>query len=350
MKKIKSFISLFLASLFIMQAVPVFANGQDLRDDGFIHHEIVDENFNVVEEVYEFDGSIFYFLMTAEYTYSSQLTPEGFYHFAFSYRDSGVVSSGNLILENLQILDYSLPESNLISDEKISTRVSIDNFTRNNSLIVSSFILDNMDEYVTNVESFEAIHYDSEVQEVEFSDTNSISRMSLGRAYHTIEDLIRAEYSPIYFNRSLGGISTTRNGIHVRCTLLESYTIYYRRQSTRWFDAGVSLGVISTLTGFSTAGLMSIISWSTGVAGLLISLYGFFFGDWVVEENYTRNAFIDNGVWYWSGRTITTRLASGNAGYARNTSWYPSERIHSDFYDVYGIMYTAIDNYIGWRS
>ncbi|MCL2353231.1 MAG: hypothetical protein FWC69_01220 [Defluviitaleaceae bacterium] len=71
---------------------------------------------DIIRQIYEFEGSIFNFEIIEGNRYNSQLTPLGYYNFVFRPRDSSVVLTTTLPLEEIFLL-YDAARIILESDD-----------------------------------------------------------------------------------------------------------------------------------------------------------------------------------------------------------------------------------------
>ena len=68
-RKIKGITSLMLIMLFMFQSLPAYAVSNISADEWIIHHEVVDSNGRIIEQVSEFAGSVFHLRITDDYIY-----------------------------------------------------------------------------------------------------------------------------------------------------------------------------------------------------------------------------------------------------------------------------------------
>ena len=146
-KIVKCSVSLILAVLFVAQSVPALARTQSSPLDGIMHHEVLDMHGNIIEQIFEQDGSVFTFRMTDEYTYSSQLTALGTYNFGFRHNNSNAVLAGDFVLLDKSVL------LNIAEIGDFATGRAVANPQMHMS--ISSLIMSNLDEFVTEIIEFD---------------------------------------------------------------------------------------------------------------------------------------------------------------------------------------------------
>jgi len=95
---------------------------------------------------YEYDGSVFHTFITDAYIYSSQLTPYGYYSFAFGYRSNDILT-GIIHISELDI-DFDPFDENTVFDTYTSS-------------ILRRAVLDNIDDFATERVQYTVMYYPS---------------------------------------------------------------------------------------------------------------------------------------------------------------------------------------------
>ena len=171
-KSYKKLISLLLVMIFVLHAVYAFADQRNVLDslvvqhsDWIVHHEVVDINGVVVEQVSELAGSIFSFRLTDEYTYSSQLTPYGYYIFAFGFNDSNIafyehfyLAETPLITQHLDISAFNKSELSRGRSQSLDSEMMLEY-----SSALSSLIIANLDNLSIGVRNITTIYHSNEI-------------------------------------------------------------------------------------------------------------------------------------------------------------------------------------------
>ena len=297
--------------------------------------------------------------MTEQYTYASQLTPNGIYNFAFRYNDSVNVSTGDIWLADIetQSLDYIEPESNLNMDlNRFTSRVSKNNSIRDNSFMLSSFVLDNIDIYTTDIITFDDNNYGEYTEDITemilFQEEQEIARMSSSR-YPTltsvVNELIRWELGEgAFHNRLIGTRTRTQNGRTATANLTNSHSIH--TFTNRWYDVLVNtaITVISVWASVPVTTLKGVISLALTAYGVYVTVKNFKLEIHVIDSSFTKVASVNGINEYWAGWQRRYESVRGDLGWS-----YPSSTIlnnrHWDFNDNIRLMDTALDNHFRWN-
>lgn len=353
MKKTRTILSIMLVIIMMFQTSTLFASPGQVG--GLILHETVNHATGLVEEVYAYGGSIFYFRMTDEYTYSSQLTPLGYYVFAFRWGDNSEILTGT----------FSAIESGLLQH----SRVAVNQVEE--AISMSSLVMSNLDAFVTEVIEFASEehqyellivddnrmeHFDSAYQTYDWEMTQSIAPMSnvsafpapppSGRVFSNLNTLIAMEFPGQYTSRHLQSLSDIRGGRIGNARLYESYTAFVSSRMPFGGIANLALATISLMLGLPVTGLMSLISVIVSSIGVVLAAPGAFINRLDVVQSFTRRVRVNSeaGIMFWSAHDTRWEVLEGDIGAQLNAT---SGRVNAfwDFHDIPHLLRTGLDNW-----
>lgn len=334
-KAIGDFVGLVLVMLFVLQSVPVFAYNRTPQD-GVIHHEMIDAKGGIVEQIEEHEGSIFYLRIADEYIYSSQLTPQGYYNFAFRYQDSYDIFTATLPLDNLFALDATAAGRFGRGD------------MQSDSVLLSSIVINNLHDLTEDVIHIEVNYYEEEDVVVhpestpgdesafctyaDMDPSNTLHRplrhpfMTRGAGlYPSISALIAGDFHNIYFRTHLGGLTQSRGGIMGNTRMYETFTVGWHRGRSTMVWIGTTLSVASLLLdGWPAPIVRAFATFATGAAGAAITIYEFVLGELFVTEHYRRDISVNGNLRYGFLRDIRHPALSGSLGY--QLDYYPDSQ------------------------
>jgi len=356
--KTKQIISVFLAMLMVLQPITIFA-GNYSQDASFNHtfnyydlpsrdfniiHEVVSVEDIITEQIAEIDGFIYNFIVTEEFVYSSRLTPEGHYSFAFRYINSDTAYSGEIDFSEESTAGLQVYSDMSAPVNMVSASVDI----LNNSSLLSSFVLDNLEELATEAKDFETIYIeDGEIVEFtehmisprgEASVNNVINRLAANR--HIVAN---ANFN----GRNIGGMECVQNGVRATVTLFHAHTLTQQHITSRFFAARTSELIVSLFFIIPVTTLRSVVSlaWDVhnGIWATIVSMNA---ERWEIVSRETKTAVIQGNTRHWAGRTAIFETYRGNLGF--NVPANGNISMHWDFNDNMRLMNTALDNFFGW--
>lgn len=321
-RKIRIAVSYLLILVFAIQTTVLFANPMSSLDEGIIHHQVFDESGRIIEEIYEWEGNIFYFLMTEDYMYSSQTNLYGHYHFAFRANDSTQVLFGETTINELS---------------SVARGVEIDGISLYDNTFNSRILtLSNIDYFVTD--TIEVIYEDEpyiqlpnlhnetlnplSMYNTSFTPMNSQIDNPTGRWYGSMPVLMRMEFPNQFADRFVRSMLEVRSGVVAVGRLHESYVAFDRIMlrlgpATPITIAGLTLAVIGLIAGgIATTTLRLIIATSSAVGGTIVAAVdAFMFVHEVVAAHYRMVRVEDTPGWdIWAAREVSWRAGSGNNG------------------------------------
>jgi hypothetical protein len=353
MKKTKaSIFSIIMAMIMMFSSVNVFAsnNTEIIRDDVMIAYQATNDNFEVVEEILELEGSVFHFIKTDDHIFTSQLTPYGIVSFAFRSTENTIVYSGEIELYEMAQIIEADNDTNLFLTDLIENKPSeiMRRRTATTSIsLLSETIIDNLDILVTDVEAFEVTYVEDAPQMFEPA-TGFIPFNAQRAPYTSISDLLRNEFPAPYTGRSLGSAIHHRGNLSATVRLTENYTLSHRRTISFTATSGTAISVIGTRLGLNVSTIVGVASFAVGALGVLHTIITSTFYVYLAEENWTRVGRVDAapGInMYWAGRTRSWNMLRGHLGFDIDRSRIVSDSSHWDFNDISGLMRTTSNNY-----
>ena len=344
--RVKSFIAMLLAAVFVFQTVPVVAQSGAAYLGGVVHYEFFDATSGEFEELFELDGSVFYFRRTETYTYSSQLTPYGYYHFAFSYNDSNRVDFGIFMFE-------AFLEENFDTNMAHGRGRSLQSL----SYSVSDLIISDLSAFASDTLIVDMVSFYEELGQINFEELAAIEQFveivpfSQG-PFASIDALIRQQFSAPYSNRLISTDSVTRGGRTARGRLEESYGVGHVRQINFGFAVGATISVISAVLGFPITTVKTVVAFGFSLAGVAISLTSGTLITHTVSESTMREVFVNNGRWSYeiAWRTVNWNVLQGPLGFARDVTRHAGGTFTEANFDRSDILLTrGMNNYL-WQN
>lgn len=299
--------------------------------DHVIHYQRLGER-GVAEQVAEIGGSIFYFVVTDEYAYSSQLTPCGIYNFAFSYIDSNVIVSG--ILSKSALLDT---RCGLYSDNGDTIDIS---------LLMSSIVLNDLYSFATDTTIFEIVLHESVKNEyVGMRESPFSPRSETFPPYSSLTALTNNEFHT-YSNLFLGSRTETRGGVRATATVNENHTVWSSADRSWWIGAGTTIASIAVLVIAPASVLINIISVTIIGVGIIQTAVSLTLGRTNLNQRFARIVRVNaDQIWYFAAYDIVWHVFSGNLGWDINRSQAVSRNRHWDFNNVSLLSQTGLNNF-----
>jgi len=340
----------------VFQTVTVFARPLAGNDDWVIHHEVIDSRGNVVEQVAELAGSIFNFRITDEYVYSSQITPYGYYSFAFRHTNNYVVYhdvfslfNDPLISQNLDLPRARSLDSDLLMD--LSSELS-------------SFIISNLDHYVSNTHEFtpvdvvDVLDLQENATETTFQDifdyghssnhdnheALSIAPFLSDRVHRTLADLQRNEFGAAFRNRLILTGGSTRNGVHASARVYQDYVVT-NHPARRWqVRINYALTTISALLAISAIQLSRVVSVSLVAGGVILAAVNTVIGEHWVVEDISKSININGLPFSRASQQRHHHVVSGDLGFMINLAQSPGVVQQPSFFNQTSrLLTTSLD-------
>ena len=352
MKKLFSALSLVLVFVFVFSTV-AFAVPSRL-EDGFVLYET--RSIGLVEEVREFDGSVFYFRMTDEYTYSSQLTPLGYYVFGFRFNNSSEVLTGT----------FSVIDSGVMQRSRISGSLE------DNSFSMFSLVVNNLDIFVTEtidmtnyvyqyvlplpddnrIEHFDLTDIYADWQDLEgrmFTLSAFPAPPPSGRIFSNLNTLVASDFPGQYANRFLQQHTELRGGRIANARLYETYTAFARHRVSIGAIANFAITTIGALLGLDFSTIKAIITTTIGLGGVVVAGVDAFIHRAEVVQSFTRLVVVNGGpgTMIWSAHDTSWDVIEGNRGAQIDATRNPRINSFWDFTDIQHLLRTGINN---WAS
>jgi hypothetical protein len=321
----------------------------NVADYNIMHLEQFHDDMGVVEEIFEINGTVFYFRRTATYTYSSQLSSLGYYDFAFRYNESHTVYAGIIHLYELFAVD-----SDAYSAHARSRSI------HGQAVALSESVINNLSYHATNIITFDIVVYSDDLISIEkiafdnygqtwFDELSTPVPFSpVPQTFPTIDALMRAFPSP-YFGRLIGSPQTqTRGGRLAVGRLEQSYGLSHSRVSSINYVIGMSLSVISTLAGISFSTVVAVVS---AVAGIVGTIHAAVTGTmWIhnLFETTLREFRVSNRTYETAFDEVLRRMVQGDRG------WAVCPQIErrltcAHFFDTPIMIHRGFNNYF-WRN
>ena len=338
LKRILSMILIF--TIIVSKAPIVYANEYlSIERDGIIHYEVRDEDFNVTEQIFEYDGDVFHFIMTEDYIFSSQLTPLGVYHFAFREIGHNETTYGEFRTEEL-FESYTNEYVGILGHGYTISRTHIHNY----SDILSALILSDVNYFAQGtivIENVVAI----EKTDI-FSEYYGFEAFRAGPPYANMNELLLNDFGQLYTGRLLMSRSFLSNGRSMVARLEENRTTGHRWRFDRWVLASTAITVITVNLNLPVATVRAVGMWTLSAAGIVMAARDFNWRVWEAELNYTKRVMIDGRQQYWAGRTMRWNMLQGPAGWDRDRTRVVHDSSHWDFFDNSGLIDTGINNFL----
>jgi len=344
-KKFKCILSLTLVMVFVFQSIPAFSSHDMALNEWILHHKETNERGEIVEQLYEFGGSIFFSRATDEFLYSSQLTPLGYYDFALRRVGSDYILNATLPLTEVFALDASIERSmaagaTLSNSEALSLAV-VENLDKIDFETI--FVRTIYHEGHRTLDLIEAEEARTQGDSLRFGEGISPFNTSLirptphpyqvrGRSpdpFNSLSALIQTEMFPRYTDRLAGSLMEQRGGIMGNVRMYETY--WPSSISTRSFAVFMSMTVsaIALLLGIitGTAAIATVISLRIGAQGVIFAARDYFKREHFIVTDYIRIVTVNGSSAnnsYYSMQTIRQLAISGDRGFTIDDTQWPT--------------------------
>ena len=276
-------------------------------NDIVIHYETVDDDGVVDVQVSEFGESLFTLRRTDEYIYSSQLTPLGYYTFAFAYTGSYEILAGTI---NVSELIATFP-TQLAQD--ISSRINVEPYQVMFSF--SDVIIENINVLYTDVIVKDVIYHDFESTYLDYTSVFVVPLFG-GPPYSSMNALISAEFPPMG-PRLTSTTQSTRNGRTVWARSYEVFSVSHNTVRTVRIAALTAVAIASVaLGGIPATAIVKIAAFALGSIGALVAISDFMAGEIHVIAHHDRRVNVDNMLQIRGVRDIRHNAISGPLGFA----------------------------------
>ena len=309
------------------------------RTNTLIHYERYGDS-GIVEQVSEINGSIFYFVMKEGYVYSSQLTPCGIYHFAFSYIDSNVVASGTLLQQDVLLEAFDEIPYGIIDGDIVSRAAS-----------QFSIIWDNVDKFITDVTTFEIEYTETEKNSFTSNslEAEGVSLAAMGNSnfppYASLQALISNEFQ-LYSNRHVLTRTESRGGVVGTAVVTENHTVWSTPDRSWWIPVTTTIISIGVLIAAPATVVLNVISSAVIGVGVLEIWRGVTIGRSNLNQSFARQVRVNGGqIRYIAAYDIGWHVFSGDDGWDRNRSQAVFRNRHWDFNNASSLAITGLNNF-----
>jgi len=255
MKKIRilnKVICILLSILFISQPVLAYAQSLDRFND-------VGRHEHATEEIYEADGILFYFRITEDYVYSSQLSPLGIYNFAIRYNNSNAVTTGKIDIAEHPLMEHVADAANgnrgfRNTDDQLSV-----------SSVTSLLVIENLNAFATEVILFDMPEISTNIEQ------HSIAPLS----NTGVDPIAAAHLRQLGYSEHRGRFLGTHTQSGVTATLLQDSTffrvsVWNGRRLLVTFIVGATAAAVSAFLGIPPNKVKMIANWIIAPGGYWI--------------------------------------------------------------------------------
>ncbi|MBN2898877.1 MAG: hypothetical protein JXO44_08885 [Clostridia bacterium] len=303
-----------LSSICIYSFADQSISDLSVNGDFKIIERILNDDGEVVKEISEYQGNLYYYEKNKDQTIAIDMTRSGQVDI---HKKSNSSKNTVIASKTIEATDkVSLKNIQATSKDKVALIQQLRNDVVNGKIQLTEK------------------SYSSSFEMAEIKSTRSVASK--------IDDALEEEYGAPYSNKLIAGKS--KDGVYAK--LYESKS-FYRTKKTSWIiNAGTTIGIAAILLGVpqsTIAWIFYTASTGTGVVSIINDVTG---NKYIANVNYNKEVEINDVYPYRAGKTVYSYAYVGDK---RAALEYRKTTQNSDFSDNIGLLDIGIRNYLAMQ-